>query len=169
MNACFRKLLPAITATLCGLAGAAVAAPRSVEAFDAGTWDQLRAHGARPSAVVFSTTDCVHCPAVIDHLVKQIRQRKLQASLVAVVMDAAPGDNDAALLANPHYRQAGRIFAFAGQAPALRHSVEPRWRGVTPYVVFLVPGRPSRAVTGPPSDDDVDAWVQSGRAAASTR
>ena len=154
---------------LCGLAGAAVAAPRSVEAFEAGTWDKLRADGARPGVVGFSTAGGVHCPAVTDQLARQIRQRKLPASLVAVVMDAAPGDNDAALLANPHQRQASRIFAFAGQAPALRLSVEPRRRGVTPCVVFLVPGRPSRAVTGPPSDDDVDAWVQRVRAAASTR
>lgn len=136
------------------------AAPRAVEAFDKLTWAALQSGLRQPAVVVFSTTDCAHCPAVVDALVKDIRQRKLKATLMTVVMDASPGEDDAALLKHPHYGRADRVFAFAGQAPALRYTVEPRWRGVTPYVVFLSPGQAPRAVAGPPSRLDIDAWAQ---------
>lgn len=79
-------------------------------------------------------------------------------------MDQAPGDNDAALLSNSHYRQVDRLFAFAGQAPALRYAADPRWRGATPYVVFMAPKAPALAVTGPPSAADFDAWVRASTA-----
>ncbi len=140
------------------LSGAAVAAPRAVEAFDGAAWQGLQAGLKRPTAVVFSTTDCVHCPAVIEALHRDIRQRKLNAALLVVVMDVAPGEADASVLQNPEYRLADRLFAFTGQAPAIRHAVDPRWRGVTPYVSFLAPNRQARAVIGPPSAADIDSW-----------
>jgi hypothetical protein len=39
--------------------------------------------GAAP-AVVFTTTDCVYCPDVIERLARDIRERDLEASLLAV-------------------------------------------------------------------------------------
>lgn len=157
----------AATALLAGLsAGPAAAAPRAVEAFETGSWARLQATLKQPTVVVFSTTDCAHCPAVFEMLARQIRQRQLKAKLVAVVMDLAPGDDDAGLKRDRHFQGVDRLFAFAGQAPALRYAVEPRWRGVTPYVVFLTPQRPALAVTGPPSPADVDAWVAAAGGAA---
>jgi thiol-disulfide isomerase/thioredoxin len=147
----------------------AAAAPRAVEAFDSGTWKSLQATLKQPTVVVFSATWCPNCPAVIEELVQDIRQRKLKAPLMAVVMDVAPGEGDAALLRHAHYRMADRLFAFAGQAPAIRYQVDPRWRGATPYVVFLAPGAAPRVVTGPPSEDDIDAWVQASARAAPAR
>lgn len=141
-------------------AAPATAAPRGVEAFDSARWATLQATLKQPAVLVFSTTDCVHCPVVLQRMGQDIRQRKLQAALLAVVMDQAPGDDDAALLADPHYAGADRLFAFAGQAPAIRYAVDPRWRGVTPYLVFLAPGRPPVVVTGPPSAATVEAWAQ---------
>jgi hypothetical protein len=142
------------------LCGVVQAAPRGVEPFDSKSWKTLKAGVKQPTVVVFSATWCPNCPAVIEELVQDIRQRKLKASLMAVVIDVAPGENDPGLLRHAHYRMADRLFAFSGQAPAVRYTVDPNWRGATPYVVFLVPGAAERVVTGPPTEEDVDAWVR---------
>lgn len=148
-------------AAVVGLSLPALAAKpaRQVETFDAGTWAALQAGLKQPAAVVFTTTDCVHCPVVIHQLAERLKPGRDKATLIAVVMDQAPGDNDAGLLADAHYTPARRLFAFDGQAPLIRHGIDPQWRGVTPYVVFLGPGQPPRRVTGPPSADDVAAWL----------
>ena len=78
------------------------AAPRQVEAFDAGAWPALQAGLKQPAVVVFSTTDCAHCPAVLAQLHQHIGRRR--AALIAVVMDSVPGQDDAALKADAHYR-----------------------------------------------------------------
>lgn len=137
------------------------APPRAVEAFDSSTWPALQGGLQRPAAVVFTTTDCAHCPAVIQGLARALQQRHLPARLMVVVMDQAPGEDDAALLADAHYQPADRLLAFDGQAAALRHGVNPQWRGVTPYVALLAPKAPALAVTGSPSPSDLDTWVRS--------
>jgi thiol-disulfide isomerase/thioredoxin len=134
-------------------------APAGVEAFDARSWQVLRKAVKQPTVVVFSATWCPNCPAVIEDLAQDIRDRHLQAPLLAVVMDVAPGENDAGLLRHTHYALTDRLFAFSGQAPALRLAVDPTWRGATPFVAFLAPGKAPRFVTGPPSDDDLQAWL----------
>jgi thiol-disulfide isomerase/thioredoxin len=139
---------------------AAQAAPARVETFDVRTWQALRTGVKQPTVVVFSATWCPNCPAVIEDLAQDIRERPLKsARLLAVVMDVGPGDQDAALLRHPHYAVTDRLFAFAGQAPALRYAVDPGWRGATPFVVFLAPGKPPRFVTGPPTEGDLQAWL----------
>ncbi len=166
------------TAGLAGLAGLgsglgawltttpAAAAPRRVEAFDAGTWARLSNPAAGPAVVVFSTTYCGHCPSVLARLGEQLRQRKLGVPLIGVVMDVAPGEEDSALLGHGHYAAADRLLAFSGQATALRHAVDPAWRGVTPYVVLLSPGATQQQVAGGPPPALFDAWA---RRAAATR
>ena len=166
MNAWHLKTFAALAFVAGLVAQQGMAAPRAVEAFDKDSWAALQSGLKQPAVVVFSTTDCAHCPAVVDGLARDIRQRQLKAQLLTVVMDAAPGEDDAALLKHPHYARANQLFAFSGQAPALRHSVEPKWRGVTPYVVFLAPGQAPRAVTGPPSKEDVQNWARLSSAAA---
>lgn len=165
-------LLAAASAALLAMAAPADAAKtaggtRRIEAFDSTTWAALRAGLKAPVAVVFTTTDCAHCPAVIQQLGQNLGKTARKSTLIAVVMDQAPGDDDAGLLANAHFAPAQRLFAFDGQAPLIRHGIDPRWRGVTPFVVFLAPGQPPRTVTGPPSTSDIAAWQQStGKAAA---
>jgi len=139
-------------------AAAAAAAPKGVEPFGADTWSALQAAHA-PTAVVFTTTDCSHCPAVVEQLARAVQQRRDGARLVTVVMDVPPGEADAELLATPHYRRAGRLLAFDGAAAALRYRVNPAWRGVTPYVALLRPGQPVTFVMGPPSAQDVKDWA----------
>lgn len=136
------------------------AAPRTVEVFDRPAWGALQAGLTAPAIVVFTASYCAHCPAVMAQLAQDKRRLLPSAQLIAVVMDAVPGDDDAKLLRDPHHRPLDRLFAFQGQAPALRHAVDPSWRGVTPYVAFLHPGEPPRWVTGPPKAQDLAAWAR---------
>jgi cytosine/adenosine deaminase-related metal-dependent hydrolase len=164
LNACFLRLAAALAV---GAAAVCHAAPLQVEAFDLQAWQALQASGGNTTttgtAVVFTTTDCAYCPAVLQQLAKEIRQRKMNATLVAVVMDVAPGQDDALLLNDPHHRDVDRLLAFSGQAAALRHAVNPAWRGVTPYVVFLAKGAAPRWVTGPPPPQAVNEWAATAR------
>lgn len=148
--------------SLLGAGLAAGAAPRQIEAFNDQTWAALQAGLKSPAVVVFSSTDCVHCPAVLKDMAAQ--RPKLKAQLLAVVMDQEPGLDDKALLAKPHYRVADRLFAFDGQAQALRYAVNPQWRGMTPYVALLRPGAPAQFVLGPPSSADLQSWAKQGKA-----
>jgi hypothetical protein len=138
----------------------AAAAPLAVEPFDRATWPALQGAMKKPTLVVFSSTSCGNCPAVMEQLSLELRRRKLDASLMAVVTDVAPGEADAQLMAQHHYRVAERLFAFDGQAPALRFAVNPAWRGATPFVALLVPGRGPQWVTGAPSATELDAWAR---------
>jgi hypothetical protein len=138
----------------------ALAAPTRVEAFDPSAWAMLHGPAAAPAVVVFTTTDCAYCPAVIESLAREIRQRRLNASLVAVVSNAAPGEADATLLADAHYGPADRLFAFAGPERALRHAVNPQWRGITPYVGFVSPSGEVQWVLGTPSAGDMQSWAE---------
>lgn len=159
-------LRPAL-ALLCLLLTAPLAqAGRQVEAFDSQAWAQLQAKLKAPAVVVFSTTDCSHCPAVLAQLAAAPERRRLRAPLIAVVMDQTPGEDDAALLANPHYKRADRVFAFQGQAAALRYSVDPSWRGITPYIALLRPGQAVQWVLGPPQASDLQRWGRSNSSAA---
>ncbi len=162
MNALLSESLrPLLALCLWACAGAAWAAPAtSVEPFDEHSWAALQSQLKQPAAVVFTTTDCAHCPAVIQSLATTLRRGHLKAGLWVVVMDMAPGEDDAALLADNHYRAANRLLAFDGQALRLRHGVDPNWRGMTPYVALLRPAQPAVTVVGPPSAQQVDAWVR---------
>jgi hypothetical protein len=165
LNALFRDALAAWL--MLGIGAAAWATPRAVEAFDAEGWAGLQAGLRRPAIVVFTATDCVHCPAVINALARDGRLSRVKGSLAAVVMDVAPGESDPALLRSPHYRRVHRLFAFAGQAPALRHAVNPAWRGVTPYLALLRPGETPVWVTGPPTSEVLDRWARPAAAPSS--
>ena len=155
-RACWRRAL--VATLLAAAAWPALAAPKQVESFDDPTWASMKSDARATTVVVFTATWCAHCPAVFDQLARAIAQRRLKAELVGVVMDRAPGEDDAALLANAHYRQTTRLFAFDGQAARLRYGVDPQWRGVTPYIVVLAPGRPPRVKVGPPSEAEIAAW-----------
>lgn len=145
------------------LGAPATAAPRAVEAFGTDTWQSLQGSVKQPTVVVFTATWCATCPQVMEDLVADMRQRKLKAAVVAVVMDVAPGEKDAALVRNAHYKLADRLFAFDGQAPVLRYRVDPTWRGEAPFVVLLSPLAPPRSSTGMPAAADLAAWAAAKR------
>src|SRR5215475_14039406 len=125
-----RHAVLACALTLCTLAGAL---PR-FEDFTGATWAHWQKDLPRPSVVVFSTTYCPTCPEVFADLAVTVKKDRVP--LIAVVMDA-DGRNDVAHL--KHFAHADRIFVFRGQEAALRFSVDPKWRGVTPYVALFGP------------------------------
>lgn len=127
-----RLLLPG---ALLAAAASAVAAPPALPAFTASTWRELQQSPQRPLLVLFSSIDCVHCPTAIDSLSAALGESRARTRLVVVVMDGA-GEEEA-LRANPHYRRAQRLHVFAGDAMALRHQIDPGWRGITPYVAMI--------------------------------
>ncbi|MCX7058122.1 MAG: hypothetical protein NTZ79_13350 [Proteobacteria bacterium] len=124
----------------------AAAAPPAVRFFDESTWARLTRQLHRPAAVVFTTTDCAYCPAVVDGLARW--SRNAPGAVIVVVMD--PVETPAALLNDPHYRQAQAVYVFDGAPLALRHSVDPGWRGETPFVALLARDGHVRYVRGLP-------------------
>lgn len=140
-------------------AAAAQAAPQKIEAFDAQSWQRFQAELPRPSAVVFSTTDCTHCPAAIATVAQQLKKGKKKIPLIVVVMD---GDGHPQLLQDAHYRQASRLFVFAGQTAALQYAVNPKWRGITPYVALLPENGAATLIAGTPSKQEFAQWIAGG-------
>lgn len=133
------------------------AAPSIVEPFDAGTWERLQQELPRPAVIVFTATYCATCPAVIAKLSDALKERGIAGDVVAVVIDEA---DEPQLLKSEHYQHASRLFLFDGNEVSLRHRVDPRWRGVTPYVALLpIKGEPA-FVAGTPDDAQIVAWLR---------
>lgn len=153
-----RLRLLAVLGALLATVATAFAAPQDILPFVAETWSELGRSPQRPMAVVFSTTDCVHCPKVIDNLAATIRKSGSRARLVVVVMDGA--GQEAALLADRHYRQANALYAFVGDGMALRFKVNPDWRGLTPYVALIPATGETRFHTGPPPAAAMRAFLR---------
>jgi thiol-disulfide isomerase/thioredoxin len=140
-----RCLLLAALVVWGALGGSVVAAP--MEDFTATTWSRWQSELPRPAIVVFSTTYCPTCPDVLASLAAAVKETGGRVPLVAVVMDA-DGRREVAHL--KHFGVADRLFAFRGQEAALRYSVDPRWRGVTPYVaLFGAQGAPTFSAGSP--------------------
>jgi len=150
------KLVIAMMCALVAPLSSSVAAPHVVESFDAGTWAKLQKDLPRPVAVVFTATYCANCPALIHSLSETLSKQGLKDRVVAVVIDEADSQD---LLNSKHYVSASRLFAFDGNEATLRYGVDPRWRGVTPYVALLGnEGKPVFAA-GTPSDSQIHAWL----------
>ena len=127
------------------------ASPR-LEDFTASTWAQWQKDLPRPAVVVFSTTYCPTCPEVFSDLAASVKKTGSRAPMIAVVMNA---DGLRELPHLTHYQHADRIFVFRGPEAALRFSVNPQWRGVTPYVALFGPSGPPSLVAGRPSAEQL--------------
>lgn len=135
---------------------AAQAAPARIEQFSAQSWTQLQNTLPRPAVVIFTTTDCIYCPSAVRSMADEIAQRKAPIPLIVVVMDGA---GKPALLRDAEYKKVTRLFTFSGPMAALQYSVNPKWRGVTPYMAFFTqPGAP-KMVTGRPQQKDLETWL----------
>jgi thiol-disulfide isomerase/thioredoxin len=132
------------------------AAPPSVERFDAVAWERLQKELPRPAVVVFTATYCASCPAVLEKLSRTLEARERKGEVVAVVIDEA---DERELLGSKHYVHASRLFVFDGNEASLRYRVDPRWRGVTPYVALLPAQGPLQFVPGTPTDAQLAQWI----------
>ena len=117
--------------------------------FDAQSWRALL-DGARPAAVVFTTTDCEYCPAVIAQLRTAIDALPAPRPRLHVVVTDA-GNLEAAPAASLPYRLADDRHVFRGNELAVRHAIDPRWRGETPYVALLPARGDPVTMLGPPA------------------
>ena len=149
-------MLRAVVITLFCLPLWAASPPQKVERFDLKIWSQLQKELPRPSAVVFTATYCANCPALIERISQALASRGLKRDIVAVIIDEA---DPSELLKSEHYRAATRLFLFDGNETALRYGVDPRWRGVTPYVAFLSGSNQVKFIPGTPSAAQFDAWL----------
>lgn len=139
----------------------AFAEPSNVERFDAASWDRLQTDLSRPAAIVFTATYCVNCPAVLAQLAQALKAHGIKGEIVAVVIDDAAAPE---LLKSEHYAQASRLFLFEGNEASLRYRVDPRWRGVTPYIALLSDDGKTTFSAGTPSAEQVAAWLGKARA-----
>lgn len=156
MNAYLAKAARALLVALF-VCAPAVAAPPKVDAFDAATWDKLQKDSPRPSAIVFTATYCANCPAVLTQLSDALKAKGAKGDVVAVVIDEADTKE---LLKSHHYLAATHLYLFSGNEAALRYKVEPRWRGVTPFVALLGADGQTRFATGAPSDTQIATWLK---------
>ena len=140
------------------LAASGMAEAKDALPFDGATWARLQNSTQHPLAIVFTTSDCEYCPAVIDGLARQIRRAGSKAKLAVVVMDAPA--QDASALSIRHYARADRLYAFAtGDAERLRYTIDPDWRGVTPYVVLIDRAGAAHRFIGTPPADELKRWL----------
>lgn len=142
------------------VAGSAIATPATVEPFDKATWPALISGKARPAIVVFTSVSCTHCPGAIARLAAKRSSLNPRVNVVVVSTDS---EDDAGLLRDPHYAPADRLFSFHGHSQALQYSVNPGWRGMTPYVAFVDGRGRVKFVLGEPKEGVTAEWLRAVR------
>lgn len=135
-----------------------LAAPAEVLPFDGNTWNSLLDSPGRPLVVVFSTTDCVHCPKVIKTMADAIQAAQSGTRLVVVVVDGLGLEKH--LRQDKTYRKADALYVFHGDELALRFSVNPEWRGLTPYIAFVQKSGAASFHTGLPAADSIRRFLR---------
>lgn len=157
----FRSMIcTSVLAALLSLASCAVgAAPAAVESFDKSSWPALL-RSELPTIVMFSSVSCTHCPGALARLAAKRRAAASRTRLVVVSVDA---DDESPLIADPHYAPADRLMMFRGSTPALLYSVNPDWRGMTPYLAYLNGRGEVSFVLGEPKDSVLSAWLKASK------
>ena len=117
-------------------------------------WPALMRSLPRPAIVVFSASWCGNCPAIVTALAEHTRAASPRAQLVVVMIDGEPPAHHAGLPG------ADRLLRLRGDEAALRHAVNPRWRGLVPHVALLGADRgPPAFVDGMPSAEQLARWA----------
>lgn len=151
-------MIPLVLWSKPSLAGVSIAKEplNSVANFDETSWAKLLKSGPRPAAYVFTTTYCSTCPDAFETLHAFIVASRQKVELAAVVMDE---QGTRALKHAHHYTGATRFYAFDGFEPAIRHSVDPTWPNVTPFVVLISrQGEVQRSI-GSPARAAMKKWL----------
>lgn len=141
---------------LLGVAQPVMADSAIVERFDQSTWRVLTTKVKQPTLVVFTSVTCAHCPGAIQRLASKRNTLGTQVLLYVVSIDA---DNATVLQSDPHYASADRLFLFQGSSQNLQFSVNPTWRGMTPYVSFIDQRGVVRFSLGEPKDRLLAEWL----------
>lgn len=157
-----------LTALTMGLAGFAVSAHATeqhggtsrtlaVKPFTDGTWATLLRSGPRPAAYMFTTTYCSACPAVFQEIRDAPRKRKVHPELMVVLMDA---DASHAHRHASHFKGMTQLYVFEGHEPAIRSTIDPTWRNITPYVVLIDRLGHIQRVVGSPTPASLRQWLE---------
>lgn len=129
----------------------------AVKPFNEGTWTSLLKTGPRPAAYMFTTTYCSACPGVFAEVREAAKGSKARPELIVVMIDA---EGPQALRHAAHFRGMTQFFTFDGYEPAIRASIDPTWRNITPYVVLMDrSGRIQKGV-GSPSAQSLQQWLR---------
>ncbi len=155
-----RNKYKVVAVMLLALHAGVMAAPAAVENFDKSSWQLLLKQTASPLIVVFSSVTCTHCPGAIDRIAAGLSAARSGTRLIVVSIDS---EDDAALLREPHLTSVSRVFAFNGSTQALQYSVNPGWRGMTPYIAYLEGKGGVRFVLGEPKVAVLREWIAAGR------
>ncbi|MEY2622016.1 MAG: hypothetical protein RIT26_1836 [Pseudomonadota bacterium] len=129
----------------------------AVKPFDEMTWATLLGTGPRPAAYMFTTTYCSACPAVFRDIRNAAQNSKTRPELIVVLMDA---DGPGALRHASHFKGTTQLFAFDGYEPAIRSTIDPTWRNITPYVVLLDRQGGVQRGVGSPTPQSLRQWLQ---------
>lgn len=159
------KLVAALVFGLMGLSAvahqsephSAPARPMAVKPFKEETWTALLKTGPRPAAYMFTTTYCSACPAVFQEVHEAAKASKMRPELIVVMMDA---EGTHALRHAPHFKGMTQLFAFDGYETAIRASIDPTWRNITPYVVLLDRQGGVQRSVGSPSAQSLRQWLR---------
>ena len=96
-------------------------------------------------------------PRVLQPTLNRLALRA-QASFSAVVLD---GESLGRRPREAHLARADRLFVFRGQQEAaLRHAVDPSWRGVTPWVALIGADGAVTFGGGTPTRDRLETWAR---------
>jgi hypothetical protein len=133
------------------------AAKGVVQAFNEGTWASLLKTGPRPAAYMFTTSYCSACPAVFQEVRDATKNSKLRPELIVVLMDVE-GNN--ALRHAAHFKGMTQLFSFDGYEPAIRSTIDPTWRNITPFVVLIDRQGAIQKSVGSPSPQSLQRWLR---------
>jgi len=127
-----------------------------VSDFDESSWARLLRSGPRPAAYLFTTSYCSTCPQAFATLQQAVARKGQDVPLAAVMMDVAGSQ---ALRHAVHFPGLTKLYAFDGYEAAIRHSVDPAWPNVTPYVVLIDKQGRVRRFIGPPPASALRNWL----------
>ncbi len=129
----------------------------AVKPFNEETWARLLKNGPRPAAYMFTTTYCSACPAVFQEVRDASKASKARPELIVVMMDAE-GPN--ALRHASHFKGMTQFFSFDGYETAIRSSIDPGWRNITPYVVLVDRQGGVQRGVGSPTSESLRQWLR---------
>lgn len=157
-----RRALALLALSFSVLLTPAQAAPGAAEPFDAQTWRALRQQvdaSGKPALVMFTASWCAVCPGVAKQLAADKRRQRAGTPLLMVMSDLSPEELAQHRGHGMHaHAEADRLLAFDGPEAAIRHAVDPRWRGVVPHIAWLAPGRAPEFVSGAPDAATLTRW-----------
>lgn len=149
--------LSAVLALAIGATPFSASAKITVHAFNEGTWAALMKTGPRPAAYMFTTSYCSVCPAVFQEVREATKSSRVRPELIVVMMDV---EGTHALHHASHFTGMTQLFSFDGYEPAIRATIDPSWRLITPFVVLVDRHGAVQKGVGSPSPQSLKRWLQ---------